>query len=744
MANPEGLVNTESINKTKARHVHNRSRFNDSLSYRKSFTARFAEYTPSFEMDGVPSDSISVNSHDLIDSLSLKAPFKGTIRKVKESFAVPKMALLPMNWDLIYTQPVNGDDVPADSNCVLENFPQMMSTYWTKYYDLIASAIGAWPDSPTLVTHGTQLINLILKCIILGEYVYSHGSLLNVCGYKASNQWHFKKPVSYYFTQESENKFSSVSYDLWFDNVIRYVFSNILEFKLVCPVGTDTETYRIRSITASGEAPSGNPDFYCSFRFFLEKMRENPASYITEVTLTTSMTESNFMTRLSSIIGSTSDGLFEPNSVLFYLPEGPADPVEINNEDMDQRNLNLSRLLAYQIVCAHFYTNSAIDVVYSAELYRTYIHQLFRLTRSNPASVAERAFTWNGVSKLYDNLSENYLSRQLYLQNASTGYYDPSTVLSPTVANLTDSTDSEYKGYMARLATFAAIFGFVRCLRFGDYFVGSRPRPLAPINTDVSVNDNLVSVVDITRKQWAQKFANAVMRSRQKIEDYVGDLFGTRPAPDYHNPFFLSRETESIFGDEVQNTAEAQAVRANSRTALFASQAGRFTFTFKNDDAHPCIYLQIISFDVKRAYTRSVDRQFFELTRYDMFNPDFQYIGDQPVYGLELGARGRDSVAIPFVFAYQSRDMEYKQRFDVASGGFVENLPGWLMTDRNREFLQPAELGPDFIRSFSCEFDQFYLALTGYSLGSYFHIAVITDNNVDATRPMAVDPQILE
>ena len=171
MANPQGIVQSDSMNKSKAKHVHNRSRFNDSLSYRKSFTARFGEYVPSFEMNGVPSDSVSVNSHDLIDSLSLKAPFKGTIRKVKESFSVPNMAILPFNWDRIYTQPTNGDDVPYDANCVLENFPQLMSVYWKKFYELVPTTIAAWPSNPTLLGQGTELINVIVKTLILGEYI---------------------------------------------------------------------------------------------------------------------------------------------------------------------------------------------------------------------------------------------------------------------------------------------------------------------------------------------------------------------------------------------------------------------------------------------------------------------------------------------------------------------------------------------------------------------------------------------
>ena len=187
MAQSQGIVQTDSMNKSHGKHVHNRSRFADSLSYRNAFTARFGEYTPSFVMEGVPNDRISVNTMDLIDSMSLKAPFKGTIRKIKESFAVPNMAILPMNWDKIYTQPSNGDDVPLDSNCVLENFPKLMSKFWEKFYNVCGDACDDLDTtSETLLQDCTDVLNAIMKTLVLGEYFYSNGSLLNVCGYKAS------------------------------------------------------------------------------------------------------------------------------------------------------------------------------------------------------------------------------------------------------------------------------------------------------------------------------------------------------------------------------------------------------------------------------------------------------------------------------------------------------------------------------------------------------------------------------
>ena len=733
MSNPQGVVQTNPMNKPSAKMSHQFNTFDDTLSYRNANTIRFGEYTPTFLMEGVPDDTIHLNSVDAIDSLSLKAPFKGTIRKIKESFKVPLMAILPHNWDLIYTQPSVGDDVPKDANCVLQMFPQNFSTWWIGLLKNVADA-GAAFTSETSASLVADWFSAFFRLLVLGEYVYSNGSLLSTCGYHASSQFRYKKLLP---SATSDEAMNGASYDKWMDGIISLVFSRVKEFHWYETIGSTRQGYTSRGISSTGEPTSDWTARKSSFRFFLEKMRDNPTIQIDsfEVRSDSSLTE--LIGIIAGLTAETGYGMldYEGGSFEFILPA--VNDVE-QYSDMSQCNLNLSRLLAYQMVCAHFYTNSSIDVVYSAELVRQYMHNLNANTSpSTPSNATAWMFSRNGMLHLYDDLSGNVLGRQLYMNRTNTelNIHSYSALSNPTGP------------VNARLASYAAVFGYRKSLRFGDYFVGCRPRPLAPINTDVAVNDGAVSVIDVTRGIQAQRFANAVMRTRQKIDEYVKAMFKNAPAPDYHNPFFLAREAEIIYGDEVQNTGANQASNANSRTANFAANTGRYTFTFNNDDAHPCIYMQIISFDVKRAYTRTVDRHFLHLDRYDMFNPDFQFIGDQPIYGIELGYLSSNSDREHFfanVFGYQSRDMEYKQRFDVASGGFVENLPGWLLTDRSRDVLQPAQLTPDFIRSFNTELDQFYLSLSGYALGNYFHFICITKNNVTAKRPMAVDPQILE
>lgn len=713
-----GVVDKNPANKTEGKHIHNYSTFDKSLSYRLYNTHRFGDYVPTFVMEGVPNDEISLNSSDKIDSLSLKAPYQGSLRKIKESFMVPNMAILPFQWDRIYAQNSNGSDVPQDANCVLFGFPSEFKTLWSSLFSKVVTL------PLTSTAEAQSFLTALLRTLVLGEYVYSTGSLLNVLGYKASTQ--FEKDL---FDSQA-NRIYSCNYDQWFDQVLYAVFDNIADFSVYEPVGSGGVTHRFVGF----DGASGVLNGYQDFRSMIELFRENPLSYFTSVNFGSS-TLSSWAGVISSMETTAYDLLYwSTASFIFHLPANQEIQPSGSTGDITALNpssLNLSRVLSYQLICSHFYSNSSIDFIYSAELYRQYINYFWRsLIGSSLHSYI--TFNWNGIDLEYDYLSGCLLRRSLGLASSF-------VFVTQLIANIGSNSHNS----LNVLAVWSAIFGFRKSLRYGDYFTASRPRPLAPINTDVSVNSNLVSVIDITRNIQAQRFANAVMRSRSKIEEYVKSVFGRAPQPDYHNPFFLTRTEEFIFGDQVQNTTQnINPQYPQSRTANFAGNLGRHTFTFHNDDMHPCIYMQIVSYDAPRAYSRSVDRQFLHIDRFDMFNPDFQYIGDQAVYGIELGYFSASG--IPNIFAYQTRDMEYKQRYDQCSSGFASGaLPGWAFTDERLSEYNWTQISPDFIRSRNTDIDYLYLSLTGLSLGSYFHFTCVTDNNVRAKRPMAVDPQIL-
>lgn len=138
------------------------------------------------------------------------------------------------------------------------------------------------------------------------------------------------------------------------------------------------------------------------------------------------------------------------------------------------------------------------------------------------------------------------------------------------------------------------------------------------------------------------------------------------------------------------------------------------------------------------------DRFYFHKDRFDMFNPMLQYLGDQPVYQRERTDMEKNSD----IFGYQSRNGEYKQRYNVLSGAFMDILTSWVFCTDNVYGAQPDPAlalvqSPEFIRSHEYEFDRYFSALAGPSLGHRFHFILVFNNDCQSLRPMEISPGIL-
>lgn len=382
-------------------------------------------------------------------------------------------------------------------------------------------------------------------------------------------------------------------------------------------------------------------------------------------------------------------------------------------------DINLQRVLAYQIACSQFYVNPQVDFLYNAQLYRDNIYTLWSIYMEQveyPSVV--KFFTMNGIQVPYDYLSKAY-------------FYD---VCNTIVQDDFSSGVPQLYDYLY------ALFGHRESLRFGDYFTDSRTRPLALGDDSISVSDdNNVSVIDVSKKIVYQRFRNAVIKLGNNFGDYLRGIFGTTPSPDYHFPKFIAHQDFSVNGFEVANQSSID--QGNLVTNLNTRDD---TFAFDVEVDMPCVLIGISYFSVPRVYMQTKDRQFFHRDRYDMFNPMLQYIGDQIVYNHErTDLRPNDEI-----FGYQSRNNEYKQRYGVVSGGFATKLPAWtfvadsLFNPIDDVFISDTQ-SPEFIRSHDYEFNRFFATMSGYSLANSFHFIVVYNNKCMSTRPMEVNPNIL-
>lgn len=683
LSNGSGLVNGNAQNIPEAHVPRNHSSF--PLRAIRANTERYGEYTPIFAMESIKGDALPFRVANQLLSYTMRKPLMQNVSKVQDLFSVPMEAILPFNWEKFFDQPVRGDDVNSDVGPSLEHFwsrvAELMNTQWSNLEVIL---------DPSSTNTDSDALTAFMRFIVLGEFFYSNGSLMSSLGCHGAP----------YCSVTGVNGMSSYigSFDEFVDDVCGRIFDpSISKHVNRCIFMSDGDQYNYNVLYTDynrGNVP---------IKHMLSLLRDDLTGYFLSVSL-------NDNTSVKAFLKSIYDR-FTFNFVTSTIP------------------FNTQFLWAYQLVCAHYYTNDHVDFIYSAELFRQLINNY------NRYFYTQDMFVRNGFEYQYDYLSAHYLGEAL-------------TAASLDLFLLIASSASNHPNTFALLGYFSALFSYRRSLRYMDYFSGARTQPLAvgsplsgsPSSTSVSVdvNSNSVSVIDITRSIQAQRFLNSVNRIGHQFEKYLKGIFGGgMPAPDYHNPFHLASTTDTVFSDETQNTADSQFQYDISITTNMRGNSSNYMFEVNPD--RPSVLIVISYYDVHRLHMKTMDRAFLHLDRYDYFNPFTQYVGDQPVFQAELGeqpAIGNQN------FAYTIRHMEYKQLFSSASGGFVQYLPGFVFPALDKRGSSTT-ISPEYIRCVPSEIDQFYVSLTGFSLASYFHFIVKYDLDLSGSRPMAYSPQIL-
>lgn len=660
----ETIAPGNSVNKAGGKTYKYRSTF--PLGAPIAGTYRYGEYGVVLAENVIPKDGPFhyLLPHD-IRSFMLKGPIMQNCSIKKDAFFVPKQAILPLNWEKLETIPTKGEDVPEDADTVIWGFE-----------DILRDAFNTWRNYITNMEIDTpfnkqEYVIQILKMAIGLEIFYSNGCLMSALGH----------PLEPYFTNlGAATKTDKHNFGAWFDNVISMIKYAWRNGELTIKDGTNI------IYVSDEEGPN-----QVSWRTMLQLLRD-------EITITILDEDTNFEPDLTDIQPWVND-----KNMNFGIAGSP-----------NEKPFNYERLIAYQIVCAHYYSNDKVDYIYTADLWRQLMWEYI-----NNAGYSLEIFNINGQNYRYDTLSGETFKAML-------------------TDDSFEAMNQNQWGYLQN------IFCYRRSLRFMDYFTGARTEPLAVMDYNVAVNNNMVSVVDITRRTLAQKLGNALNKVGGKIESQVKELFGIEMAPDYHNPFWLWHTNDGIQTPETENTGEAQFnLPANASklpiTAQFRSNAGTKEFTFTTDRSGIVIVLQY--FEIPRLYTTATERFFFHSNRFEKYNPYMQFTGDQPIYRDELIPTADHNE----YFGYTGANMEYKQKFGRAWGGWVHDLPGWgFLADRNRTRFEIGQLGPSYIRAISTEIDFLFQSLIGYSLDTYYHFICKTSVICDATRPMAYSPGILQ
>lgn len=670
------------VNNAEQKPVGSHSSFQPNYSLYQ--TMRFGEITPNMAVEGVAKDNLTVRVESDVDSYTLKAPLMTGVRKIQSFAAVPLRAILPRTAELIITNPVVGDDVNAEEvNCGIK-YSDLLTNLKTLVQKFSTAFFAAQVSDDALLDN----IKTFFRYMPLLSNFFSNGSLLAHLGINLSSLFRVtvSDPTAGAHIRDTFISFDRF-YELYWTSILKALDSyegNWVSFD-VYDVDGSYETVYV-DLFQIGRSSLLSP------RRLIELSREGRFIELhDEGEIPSLEIDLSFVMTVSFLAGTPSDF-----------------------EDF----LNLGRVASYQICCAQFFSNDHIDDIYSAELWRMNMQSL-------ADSYGNDFFLYNGIKYQYDAVSAHVIT----------------SVLSYVVTNI-DNID--LVDFLPNWYYLSNLLCLQRSLRYGDYFAGAKSSPLAVGDVNISVDSDAmtVDVVDVTRNIQRQRFLNQVNRIGRRFKEYVSGIFGITPDSDMHDAIWLNQYHDVIGAEETSNTSAGQLELPNSKTSNFRSNVSRYAFDITVKE--PLFVIGFVQFDVPRAYSYGIDRLCLHADRYDMFNPYMQFIGDQPVDGIEI------SPGQPTPFGYQLRYAEYKERVDRASGGFAEFLPGYAIifdaASSNVGYSSRTtgiQISSDFIRSRASEFDSLYTSLTNWSPAGYFHFIVRSDIHCDFKRPMSFAPTIL-
>lgn len=680
------------------------------LSYRFLQTQRFAEITPHCSFSSFEGCEDSFRCMADTSTYSLKAPLKTDLYQKRNNFAVPMQAILPNGHEYICIQPVSGDDVADSVNGVVTG---------KQIYDYLSALVNLlkthYFESEDEVPVGGYLSG-VLRSILMLEQFCSQGSLMKQLKYDFSHLFIAREDIgsgelkSRTFDSFAEQVLSALAPR---DKSLTGIWSFMVNFYDADGI---TDTFTVVPDKKLSSIPISDVN-YISFRHFLDLARQNLNFIIYNIDASDVVALSNddddiwyvsdeFGSYLFGKYYSTSDDVVRV-AVAPYATDFPA-------------TINFNMISAYQIVCAHFYSCDYVDYVYTANLYRQLMQFYCDQIVTDPS---ERVYTRNALQIHYDALSGYYIAKVL-----ADAVHAPDSFF---------EHDPDVGFFLYSSCYLSALLSFRHNLRYMDYFTGGRTRPLSVGDVGVQVNNNIVNAVDMVIGTNSAKYLNWAQRIGQKFSKWFRKKSGIEPAHDYHDPQWLSGTGDLVIVDNVQNTGDSQATEANSITAQLKANTNRYQFSFTAD--RPSYIVCVTTYDIPRSYAFATDRENMHANRYDMFNQFFQYNGSQAVKHSELGL-----LQAEYPFSYQGKYMEFKQKYDICAGGFLEFLPGYaFIADTAAGIPMQRNLNPTYIRSWNAELDDFYLALTGYTLAGYFHFIVKNTNIINAKRPMEYNPQLM-
>lgn len=677
------------------------------LTHPEYITPRFGEINPCMHLDTIPADRHTVHDNTKTVINQINGNLLSTVNQYIDSFYIPLRACFPNNYEKLIPNPTKGDDLPNSALPMVD----LQLLIYKLYRDDVSDIYIAGEDSFMLseiidefIADNDDVVDLLqprysfaLSRLTFTAYMLSRGQLLDYLGIQ------FDANVQSDVVSKLQDAIDRFFASLWefvrlhsFGIEIYGVSQNLISEDLTTlDTPGRTITNRIQIDTLSHFRQGIADTFERGSMFFFTTSRGD----VDELFANSILGDLEYLVNtLDSIFGSPEE--LSISSVN-----------QLTTDNFRVKFINISKVLAYQLAVAQYFTNDSVDNVFTSELYMQNLRAVMFPARGTLSS--EPIFSYNGVQTEYDYISYG-------------GFY---------WAVLNNTSGVVFRQHVVA----SMLFLMRRSLRYGDKFATARPRMLAVGQLEINVEDGQISPIDVTRNLLAQRFLNAANYIGSGFLKYYASMFGVAPSDTGVIPRFLAHRKIELQNQITNNTAENQGYQTTNLVGYSDDSA----FDVFIDDFG--FIISLMSFDVMPVYASGIDDCYFFFDRFDYYNPMMQNIGDQPVFVSEMSGSPSD---LNRIFGYQMRNAEYKYKVGRAHGAFVNQLPGFLMKYPTWEFIDDNDtnnlrISPMFIRDKAMYLDQLIPASTGYSPGQYYHFVVACVNQVHSARKMQRTPSVL-
>lgn len=245
------------------------------------------------------------------------------------------------------------------------------------------------------------------------------------------------------------------------------------------------------------------------------------------------------------------------------------------------------------------------------------------------------------------------------------------------------------------------------------------------------------STVNLLRQAFQlQKFKEKEARSGSRYKEIIWGFFGVDTGDSrLMRSEYLGGSKHAMVINPVEQTSESGTTPQGHLAAkgLYSGNGGGF---YKSFTEHGYV-IGILSVNADLTYQQGIERHWFRDDRYDFFWPQFQHIGEQPVYNREIFIDGTSND--DDVFGYQERYHEYRQKMSLISGqfrsDFAETLDLWHLS---QDFNSCPTLNEAFIVDSTMTILERNLAVISHGEEDYPQLLVDSYFDLISERPMAV------